>query len=48
MKIMKIKVLLLLINFIIVSYSIAQVTVTKDTIYISGGTFSGAENAGIL
>jgi hypothetical protein len=46
-KIMQIKVMLM-ISFISVNFSVAQVTVTKDTIYITGGTFSGAENADLL
>jgi Secretion system C-terminal sorting domain len=37
-----------LISILFVSYSVAQVTVTKDTIYISGGTLSGRENAGLM
>jgi len=52
MKIMQIKkirvLLLLLISLVFVRYSFAQVTVTKDTIYITGGTLSGGENAGLL
>jgi hypothetical protein len=48
-QIMKIKVqTALLINFLFVSFSVAQVTVTKDTIYITGGTFTGYENAGLM
>jgi hypothetical protein len=48
-KIMQFRVfLLLLISFISVNFSVAQVTVTKDTIYITGGTFTGKENAGLL
>jgi hypothetical protein len=46
---MKIKVpCCLLFNFILVNFSIAQLTITKDTIYIVGGTFKGVENAGLL
>jgi len=37
---MKIRVLVL-ISLLFVSYSTAQVIVTKDTIYIPGGTFTG-------
>jgi hypothetical protein len=44
---MKIRVLVL-ISLLFVSYSTAQVIVTKDTIYIPGGTFTGSENAGLL
>jgi Secretion system C-terminal sorting domain len=49
MKNIQIRVLLLLlISFISVNFSVAQVSVTKDTIYITGGTFSGSENAGLM
>jgi hypothetical protein len=46
---MKVKILLsLLFSFIIVNISLAQVTTKGDTTWITGGTFAGAENAGLM
>lgn len=46
---MKLRVLIcLLISLTVASFSFAQVTVVGDTTFITGGTFSGGENAGLL
>ena len=46
---MKVKILLsLLISFVIVNISLAQAVTKGDTTWIPGGTFSGAENSGLM
>jgi hypothetical protein len=46
---MKVKIILSLLMFLtMASFVSAQVTTTTDTVFITGGTLSGGENAGLL